>query len=291
MSDYIKQHGSNMKFNNSDNWTILSSIEISIKTKIEKYGTKLSDWNISINRGILTGYNDAFIIDEATKNTLITSDPKSAELIRPILRGKDINRYHYNFAKLWVIYIPCGFTNHKRNNEKPEEWFKNTYPSIYHHLVDVENELSKTRSSKSKGLYKRDDQGEYWWELRSCKYLDDFYKQKLVWTPVNSEYKFTIIPENYFFNNSIFMITGDDLYYLCGILNSTLYKKYFEVNFTKGNYNYGSASSLKKLPILKLPKEKHEIITELVKKNLSAKNEETYLQIDKIINSFFEIVR
>ena len=291
MSDYIKQHGSNMKFNNSDNWTILSSIEISIKTKIEKYGTKLSDWNISINRGILTGYNDAFIIDEATKNTLITSDPKSAELIRPILRGKDINRYHYNFAKLWIIYIPCGFTNHKRNNEKPEEWFKNTYPSIYHHLVDVENELSKTRSSKSKGLYKRDDQGEYWWELRSCKYLDDFYKQKLVWTPVNSEYKFTIIPENYFFNNSIFMITGDDLYYLCGILNSTLYKKYFEVNFTKGNYNYGSASSLKKLPILKLPKEKYEIITELVKKNLSAKNEETYLQIDKIINSFFEIVR
>ena len=87
------------------------------------------------------------------------------------------------------------------------------------------------------------------------------------------------------------MITGDDLYYLCGILNSTLYKKYFEVNFTKGNYNYGSASSLKKLPILKLPNEKHEIITELVKKNLSAKNEETYLQIDKIINSFFEIVR
>ena len=291
MSDYIKQNSSEISFTNSENWVILNPIELSIKKKIEQYGTKLQDWDLSINRGILTGYNDAFIIDEATKNSLITADPKSAELIRPILRGKDINRYHYNFAKLWVIYIPCGFTNHKRNNEKPEEWFKNTYPSIYHHLVDVENELSKTRGSKSKGLYKRDDQGEYWWELRSCKYLDDFYKQKLVWTPVNSEYKFTIIPENYFFNNSIFMITGDDLYYLCGILNSTLYKKYFEVNFTKGNYNYGSASSLKKLPILKLPKEKHEIITELVKKNLSAKNEETYLQIDKIINSFFEIVR
>ena len=114
--------------------------------------------------------------------------------------------------------------------------------------------------------------------------MDDFYKQKLVWTPVNSEYKFTIIPENYFFNNSIFMITGDDLYYLCGILNSTLYKKYFEVNFTKGNYNYGSASSLKKLPILKLPKEKHEIITELVKKNLSAKNE--YIKIDRDKSTF-----
>ena len=178
MSDFLQQHYSINSFKNSDNWVLLNRIESSIKEKIEKYGIPLSKWNVSINYGIKTGYNDAFIIDEATKNTLITSDPKSAELIRPILRGKDINRYHYNFAKLWVIYIPCGFTNHKRNNEKPEEWFKNTYPSIYHHLVDVENELSKTRSSKSKGLYKRDDQGEYWLELRSCKYLDDFFKQK-----------------------------------------------------------------------------------------------------------------
>ena len=92
LSDYIKQNSSEISFTNSENWVILNPIELSIKKKIEQYGTKLQDWDLSINRGILTGYNDAFIIDEATKNSLITADPKSAELIRPILRGKDIVR-------------------------------------------------------------------------------------------------------------------------------------------------------------------------------------------------------
>lgn len=285
MSDYIKQNSSEISFTNSENWVILNPIELSIKKKIEQYGTKLQDWDLSINRGILTGYNDAFIIDEATKNSLITADPKSAELIRPILRGKDIKRYSYNFANLYLI---CTFPSKHYNIDD--------YPAIKKYLLSFDKRRLAQTGEKNidgiKGFNARKKTGNKWFETQDqINYSDDFYKQKLVWTPVNSEYKFTIIPENYFFNNSIFMITGDDLYYLCGILNSTLYKKYFEVNFTKGNYNYGSASSLKKLPILKLPKEKHEIITELVKKNLSAKNEETYLQIDKIINSFFEIVR
>ena len=118
-----------MSFNNSENWVILNPIELSIKEKIEQYGTKLQDWDLSINRGILTGYNDAFIIDEATKNSLIAADPKSAELIRPILRGKDIKRYTYNFANLWLIYVPWHFPLHndpsiKGASIKAEEEFK-----------------------------------------------------------------------------------------------------------------------------------------------------------------------
>ena len=92
LSDYIKQNETEQSFNISSNWTILSAIEQSIKNKVESVGIPLSEWNISINRGILTGYNEAFIIDEDTKNKLISEDPKSAELIRPILRGKDINQ-------------------------------------------------------------------------------------------------------------------------------------------------------------------------------------------------------
>ena len=111
MSDYLQQHYSEIKFDSSDNWILLNPIEISIKNKIEQYGTPLSEWDIQINYGIKTGYNDAFIIDESTKNALIASDPKSGELIRPILRGKDIKKYSYDFANLWIIYIPCGFTN------------------------------------------------------------------------------------------------------------------------------------------------------------------------------------
>ena len=276
-------------FYSSENWILLNPIETSIKNKIEQYGTPLSKWDIQINYGIKTGYNNAFIINESTKNALIASDPKSAELIRPILRGKDVKRYSFDFAKLWVIYVPCGYTNRNRGANNPEIWFKENHPSIYSYLINTENELSKNRSKNIKGLYKRDDQGDYWWELRSCKYMDDFMKQKLIWTPVNSEYKFTIIPEGYFFNNSIFMITGEDLYYLCGILNSDLYQKYFEMVFTNGSYNYGSAANIKKLPIIKLPKNIHDEIKDTVKIILSENKIELCSRIDELIYSQIKI--
>ena len=114
-------------------------------------------------------------------------------------------------------------------------------------------------------------------------------KQKLIWTPVNSEYKFTIIPEGYFFNNSIFMITGEDLYYLCGILNSDLYQKYFEMVFTNGSYNYGSAANIKKLPIIKLPKNIHDEIKDTVKIILSENKIELCSRIDELIYSQIKI--
>ena len=87
---------------------ILNPIEQSIKRKIEAIGTPLKDWDIKINRGILTGCNDAFIIDEAKKEELIKEDPKSAEIIRPILRGRDIKRYGYDFAGLYLIATHNG---------------------------------------------------------------------------------------------------------------------------------------------------------------------------------------
>ncbi|MDR0872011.1 MAG: hypothetical protein LBN27_00900 [Prevotellaceae bacterium] len=90
----------------SESWVILSPIEQQIKNKIEKIGTPLKDWNINIYRGILTGLNEAFIIDGKTKDELIKKSPKNAEIIRPILRGRDIKKYGYEFADLWLIYIP-----------------------------------------------------------------------------------------------------------------------------------------------------------------------------------------
>ena len=102
MSDFIKQEGINIEYN-EDSWIILNQIEKSIKDKIEKYGTPLKDWDISINYGVKTGCNEAFIIDGATKDELIKQDPKSAEVIRPILRGRDIKRYSYNFADFYII--------------------------------------------------------------------------------------------------------------------------------------------------------------------------------------------
>ena len=193
MSDFLQQHYSINSFKNSDNWVLLNRIESSIKEKIEKYGIPLSKWNVSINYGIKTGYNDAFIIDEATKNTLITSDPKSAELIRPILRGKDIKRYSYNFANLYLI---CTFPSKHYNIDD--------YPAIKKYLLSFDKRRLAQTGEKNidgiKGFNARKKTGNKWFETQDqINYSDDFYKQKLVWTPVNSEYKFTIIPENYFF--------------------------------------------------------------------------------------------
>ena len=97
-----------MNYISNDSWTILSPIEQSIKEKIEKVGIPLKDWDININYGIKTGLNEAFIISREIKETLISKDQKSAELIRPILRGRDIKRYGYDFADLWVINTHNG---------------------------------------------------------------------------------------------------------------------------------------------------------------------------------------
>lgn len=227
----MQQHYSENNFNSSDNWILLNPIETSIKNKIEQYGTPLSEWNIQINYGIKTGYNDAFIIDESTKNALIASDPKSEELIRPILRGKDIKRYTYDFANLWIICIPCGFTNLNKTG-KAEDWFSNSYNAIYSYLVKTEEELSKNRSTKSKGLYKRDDQGDYWWELRSCKYMDDFFEQNIAWQRITHENTFCLTKENTVILDSMAFINGakEKTYYLLAVLNSSLVKFWMKKN-------------------------------------------------------------
>ena len=105
----------NVSYQKDESWTILSPIEQSIKQKIESVGTPLKDWNIKINRGILTGFNEAFIISGEKRDELIAQDPNSAEIIRPILRGRDIKKYNYEFANLYLI---CTFPAKKYNINK-----------------------------------------------------------------------------------------------------------------------------------------------------------------------------
>lgn len=102
MSVYIRQNSSNQSYT-KNTWCILNPIEQSIKEKIERIGTPLKDWDINIYRGVLTGLNEAFIIDGTKKDELIAKDPKSVEIIRPILRGRDIKRYSYDFADKYGV--------------------------------------------------------------------------------------------------------------------------------------------------------------------------------------------
>lgn len=124
LSVYVEQMSSITMLSTSNSWTILSPIEQSINQKINSKGIPLKEWNLRINRGILTGYNDAFIIPTEKKDELIAADPKSAELIRPILRGRDIKRYTYTFADLWLI---ATFPSRHYNIDN--------YPAIKKHLL------------------------------------------------------------------------------------------------------------------------------------------------------------
>lgn len=176
-----------MAFHDEESWVILSPIEQSIKRKIEEVGTPLKDWDINIYRGILTGYNEAFIISGDKKAELLAACATKEErvktdaLIRPILRGRDIKRYSYEFVDLWLIYIPWHFPLHKNQNIQgasleAEDAFRAEYPLIYNHLCKFKEQLSARNQSETGVRYE-------WYALQryGSNYMDDFNKQKILW--------------------------------------------------------------------------------------------------------------
>ena len=216
-----------------ESWTISSNIEQSIKQKIEINGKPLKNWDISINYGIKTGYNEAFIIDGKKKDELINQDPKSAEVIKPILRGRDIKRYKAEFADLWLINIPKGYTIKGKNNEKKSIdivsepmprygyyeidyawiWFEKQLPAIAKHLKPFEEKAKK-----------RLDMGDYWWELRACAYIKEFEKEKIVFQEMVQHSSFVYDNnDNHFCLDTGRIITGKNLKFLISILNSNLF--------------------------------------------------------------------
>ena len=204
---FVKQNSVECAFSTSESWTILSPIEQRIKQKIEAIGIPLKDWDISINYGIKTGCNEAFIIDEAKKNELIAADPKSAEIIRPILRGRDIKRYGYSFANLYLIASHNGIPDKNIPRINIDE-----YPAVKRHLDQYWDKISK-----------RADMGDTPYNLRSCAYMDDFSKQKIVWGEISDRTKFALDSNGDFMPEATsFLLTGNNLEYLVCFLNSPL---------------------------------------------------------------------
>ena len=215
MSVLIEQFGQPMAFS-SEPWVILSDIERSIKAKIEKYGTPLKDWNISIYRGILTGCNEAFIIDETKKEELIRKDPKSAEIIRPILRGKDIKRYGFNFADLYLIATHNGYGDTLRVNIE-------NYPAVKEWLDKGGIAYNGKTYKGYETIAARADQGDTPYNLRSCAYMDDFNKPKIIYQELSQGSRFAFDSDGTFFvSNTAYLLTGEHLEYLLKVLNSKI---------------------------------------------------------------------
>ena len=223
IATYVKKNTLTLSHLSADAWIIASESELALKEKIERVGTPLKEWGVSIYRGVTIGFNDAFIINDTKRDELIAADPKSIDILKPILRGRDIKHYQAKWAALYLITIPCGWTNKHRKTTAAKTYIAKTYPAVYAHLIDA----AQTIHYKGKGLYDRDDQGDYWWELRACAYYAEFEKERIVWTDISSLPPFSIASKGMYLKNSAYMMSGGAVKYLIAILNSSLVKFYF----------------------------------------------------------------
>lgn len=237
-------------------WTILSPVEQSIKRKIEAAGTPLKDWDISINYGIKTGYNDAFIITTEKRAEILKNCADRAErsrtekIIRPVLRGRDIKRYSAQWVDLWLI---CTHNGVKEKNI-PRIDIKN-FPALKAHLDSFGNKVKK-----------RADQGDTPYNLRNCAYWEDFAKPKIVWarlcriskSDVEDFPRFAKAEAGVFVLDSLCFFTGQDLERVVALLNSEFAAYYFFNNVAILD-NGGMQMRQQYVENLPLPREKIDL--------------------------------
>ena len=235
LSLFVEQHATPSAFSSAP-WVILTPIEQRIKEKIEAVGTPLKDWDIQINYGIKTGYNEAFIIstekrDEILSNCQTEDERQRTEaLIRPILRGRDIRRYGYDWAGLWLI---ATFPS--------RQYDINLYPSLKSYLLSYGMErleqTGKTHIVNGERIKARKKTNNKWFETQdSISYWEDFSKPKIVWGEISDRSKFAYEPRGeYMTEATTFLMVGTHLPYLFCILNSPLSEWFFsKVGTTTG---------------------------------------------------------
>ena len=257
LSDFVRQQDIICDFSTSDSWVILSPIEQSIKRKIEAVGTPLKDWDIQINYGIKTGCNEAFIISTEKRKEILdncqTEDERKRtdELIRPILRGRDIKRYSYEWAELWLI---ATFPSRHYNIED--------YPAVKQYLlsfgIERLEQTGKVHNVNGERIKSRKKTNNKWFETQdSISYWEDFSKPKIMYPNMTKYIPFYYDEKGFYQNDKSFMITGNFVAYLTAFLNSSLFKFCFLNNFPElqGGTRELRKIFFDKIPVLQVTKE------------------------------------
>ncbi len=216
LSVFTRHQGNICAFNHANSWIILSDVEQRIREKVERVGTPLKKWNIQINYGIKTGFNEAFIIDGGKRKEIIEKDPKSEQIIRPILRGRDIKRYGYEFADLYLI---TTFPSLKIDIEK--------YQLVKSHLLSFGMErleqTGKEYKINGETIKARKKTTNKWFETQdSINYWEDFSKQKIIWKRVGSILRFSYDETGAMALDSTCFATGKYIKFLVAVLNSKM---------------------------------------------------------------------
>ncbi len=275
LTEYIQTHATELPPMTANAWFIGSNTEQKLKEKIAKLGKPLKDWDVIISYGIKTGLNEAFIIDTATKDCLCREDPKSEELLKPILRGRDIKRYSYNWAGLWVIV--AKYISHK---EIPK-----IYPAIYRHLCKFEEELKKRGQCQYSRGYRANNAYDYpgqhhWLELDNnpkLEYLYEFEKEKLVWQEIAQEPTYSYDIDGMFCNDTGRILTGNNIKYMLGFFNSYFFR------YTFSHYYAGGALGERGIRF------KSEFMKEYPIPPITSQNEQIIKEIESIVTQIIDI--
>lgn len=246
---------------NTNSFIFNSPEVLELRKKILNQGIPIKELDIQINYGIKTGYNKAFIIDEETKNELIEKDSKNKEIIKPLLKGKDINKWQILYKKLYLIHSYDGLD------------IKEEYPSIYEFLSTFEERLKK-----------RSDQGREWYNLRACTYDNLFEKEKIIYGEMSPEPHFTYDNGKYYLANTAYLISSEkiNLKYLLGLLNSKLLFWMFKhISYSLGKSSLRFIKTfVEQLPII-VENDKIEEVVDVVDKILFYSNKDNLDDLNK----------
>ena len=270
-------------FSSSESWSILSDIERSIKAKIETVGIPLKEWDIQINYGIKTGFNDAFIIDSAKRNEILnacqTDDERqrTAEIIRPILRGRDIRRYNYEFADQYII---ATFPSRQYNIDD--------YQALREFLLSFRMErleqTGKEYNINGEKVKARKKTNNKWFETQdSISYWDDFSRPKIIWKRVGSIIRFSYDENGVFGLDSTCFAIGKHIPYLCCVLNSSM--GHYLLNGAPRTGTGDLLISVQAVEPVRIPviDDNDEAFSDLVRRFVTSPSSELDEEIDNII--------
>ena len=276
----MRQHAAPMTFpKDGSSYIILSPIELSIRRKIEAVGKPLKEWDVKIYRGVLTGCNEAFIITTEKRNELLAQcqseeeRQRTAELIRPILRGRDIKRYSYDWVGLWIINTHNGIKEEGIPPINIQE-----YPVLKVHLDQYREKLQA-----------RADKGDTPYNLRNCAYIKDFEQPKIVWKRIGSILRFSYDIQGCLGLDSTCIISGEHIEYLCCILNSIMGHYLLKDSPKTGTGDL--LVSIQAIDPIRVPYkcEHEEKLSNLLKLQVTCHDEDVEEEINRIVFSIFDL--
>ena len=274
----------------ADGWRLTSPVELNLLAKLRNAGKPLGEWiERRFYRGILTGLNEAFVVDKATRDKLIAEHASSAEALKPILRGRDVKRWQVDFAEKYIIIIESSENRTHpwsgQSASEAEEVFANTYPAIHAHLQTCRDRLIE-----------RYDQGRYFWELRACAYWEEFEKSKIVYPDIAQGAEFAYDDGGYFLGNTSYLLPTKEMW-LLGMLNSKAVFWFYTKTSTqiRGGFVRFIAQYVSQIPIPDINPSQKTLLENLVNEILAERTDpDTDVaalekEIDRVVYSLYDL--